>query len=120
MYYVCVENDQIVSVLNYEPNVPESVTVYQISDEDQELLKKRTHYFNIKEGSVQPNPTEKNEEIEKERQVNEALVNLSRTDWKVLRHMREKTLGITTTLTEDQYLELEFNRQKWVETIRSN
>lgn len=32
---------------------------------------------------------------------------LSSTDWKVMRHIREKALGQTTSMTEAEYLELE-------------
>jgi predicted nucleotidyltransferase len=36
---------------------------------------------------------------------------LNSTDWQILRHIRQKALAITTTLTDTQYLELEQQRQ---------
>lgn len=113
MYYVCVENDQIVSVLNYEPNVPESVEVHEISDEDHELLKNRTHYFSIADKSVKSNSDEMLETINLEKEKQNAKIGLAESDWKVLRHIREKALGISSTLTEEEYIELENNRQHW-------
>ena len=35
---------------------------------------------------------------------------LNETDWKVMRHIRQKALGIETTLSEEEYLELETER----------
>jgi hypothetical protein len=113
MYYVCIENDQIVSVLNYEPNVPESVEVHEISDEDHELLKNRTHYFSIADKTVNPNSEEMLEVTNLEQEKQNAKIDLAQSDWKVLRHIREKALGIPSTLTEEEYIELENNRQQW-------
>jgi hypothetical protein len=113
MYYVCVENDQIVSVLNYEPNVPESVEVHEISDEDHELLKNRTHYFSIAAKSVESNSDEMLEVFNLEKEKQNAKLSLAESDWKVLRHIREKALGIPSTLTEEEYIDLENNRQQW-------
>jgi len=36
---------------------------------------------------------------------------LNSTDWKILRHLRQQALDLTTSLTEEQYLELEQQRQ---------
>jgi hypothetical protein len=33
MHYVCIENNLVVSILSYQPSVPETVTVQEISDE---------------------------------------------------------------------------------------
>ena len=113
MYYVCVENDQVISVLNYEPNVPESVTVFEISDEDHGRLSNDNYCFNIKEGCVELKSADELNQlnIEKERQQNKS--NLASTDWKVMRHIREKALGLPTTLTEEEYIELEKLRHQW-------
>ena len=40
----------------------------------------------------------------------EALKFLNETDWKVLRHIRQKALGEPLSLTEEQYLDLEAER----------
>jgi hypothetical protein len=45
--------------------------------------------------------------IEIEKQNGTELEFLKTTDWKVLRHIRQKSLGIPTSLTESQYLDLE-------------
>ena len=46
-----------------------------------------------------------------QRKINfEARLYLAETDYKVLRHIREKALGLTTTLSEAEYLELEQSR----------
>lgn len=41
----------------------------------------------------------------------EAEQDLNKSDYKVLRHLREKYLNIKTTLTEVEFTELEMNRQ---------
>ena len=48
----------------------------------------------------------------KEKLKESNLLFLSSTDWKILRHIREKQLGISTTLSEKQYTELETLRQE--------
>jgi hypothetical protein len=49
---------------------------------------------------------------QKERDVLNAVERefLNSTDWKVMRHLRQKALGEPTSLTEEQYLELEQQR----------
>lgn len=42
---------------------------------------------------------------------NEVRAFLAETDWKVLRHIRQKALGQETTLTEEEYLALEAERE---------
>jgi hypothetical protein len=42
----------------------------------------------------------------------EALVFLKTTDYRVLRHLGQKALNISTTLTEQEYLDLETQRQE--------
>lgn len=43
----------------------------------------------------------------------EAEIFLNSTDWKVTRHKEQQDLGIETTLTNEEYLELITQRQKW-------
>lgn len=50
------------------------------------------------------------DQVEQEQVNKEALEYLNSTDWKVLRHIRQKALGEETSLTEAQYLELEQSR----------
>jgi len=42
----------------------------------------------------------------------EALKSLSQTDWLVLRHYRERELGIGTSISEEDFIKLEEHRQK--------
>lgn len=51
-------------------------------------------------------------------QIFQLKIYLNETDFKVLRHLREKALNIQTTLSEDEYLQLENDRQAKVEKIR--
>ena len=43
---------------------------------------------------------------------------VSSTDYKVLRHIRETALGIKTSMTQEEYLELEAERESIVRQIR--
>ncbi|MGM9543994.1 MAG: hypothetical protein ACI3T9_03345 [Romboutsia timonensis] len=43
---------------------------------------------------------------------------VSNTDYKVLRHIRETALGIKTSMTQEEYLELEAERESIVRQIR--
>jgi hypothetical protein len=47
----------------------------------------------------------------------QALTFLASTDWKVLRHIRQKALGETTSLTEEEYLALELQRSQVAASI---
>lgn len=111
MYYVCIENNQVISVLNYEPSVPNTVDIVSISDEDYQKLQSETHVFNPNTKTlVSQNPAIlAQKEQEKLNAVEREFLNS--TDWKVMRHIRQKALGIPTSLTEEQYLELEQQRQ---------
>ena len=42
----------------------------------------------------------------------EAIAFLQDTDWKIVRHKEQQDLGIETSLTEDEYLELITQRQE--------
>ena len=112
MYYVVIENGKISSVLNYEPNVPETHTVVEISDAEHEsIVTAKTHYFDLIDNTVKSySQTHLDTEAAKEAQriANaEKRKFLSESDWKVMRHLREKALGQATTLTDQQYLDLE-------------
>lgn len=112
MYYICIENNEVVSALSYEPSVPDSVKVVEISDEDYEKIQKETHWFNVETNSVETLAQEilaKKEEYVKNGEFREFLYE---SDWKVLRHIREKALGLETSLSDEEYLDLEQQRQK--------
>ena len=110
MHYVCIENDIIISILNYSPNVPDTVTLVEISDDDAALITAQTSYFDLVSNTVKPVDasviSQKNQEL-----ANAQYLEILRsTDWKVMRHLRQKTLGQPTSLTDAEYLELEQQR----------
>jgi hypothetical protein len=111
MHYVCIENNLIISILNYKPSVPNSVSVIEISDTDHQKISNLTHFFNVETGQVEEYPNSVFEEKEKEVKNAEYKEFLISTDWKILRHIREKALGIAMSLSEDEYLDLERQRE---------
>ena len=117
MYYVCVENDRVTGVLNYEPNVPSSVTVVIISNEDHTKLDQRTHYFDIPTSSVQPYPQRELDKLAAQSASLEHQRFLTNSDWKIMRHIREKALGIPTSLSNAEYLDLELERERHAAAI---
>jgi hypothetical protein len=110
MYYVCIENNKITSILNYQPSVPSTVEVVEISDAQQDQLIADTHKFDIATKQVVVNPSYSAEE--KEQDLLNAVERefLRSTDWQILRHIRQKALNQTTSLTEEEYLTLEQQR----------
>ena len=117
MHYVCIEDNKIVSILNYEPSVPETVTVIEITDDDAIKIKDETHFFDIETQIVQPVAIEIIAVKEQERLNAGERDFLNRTDWKVMRHIRQKALAIPTSLTEEDYIQLELDRQAAAERI---
>lgn len=109
MYYVCVDTkeNKISSILNYEPNVPPWVKVFEITDEEHDSIFNRTHVFDIKESKVVPITQEEKNTLEEVKTKIEAKNFLQESDWKVLRHIRQKALEVETTLSEEEYLQLE-------------
>lgn len=111
MHYVCIENNKVIGIQNYEPNVPITVSVVTITDSEYQQIINQTHRFDLVSRSViaidasiiSRNAQEKLNAVEREF--------LNSTDWKVLRHIRQRALGVTTTLTDAQYIELEQQRQ---------
>jgi len=112
MYYICVEEGQIVSMLNYNPNVPNSVTVTVISDDDYNKINQQTHYFDIATSTVLPQQQDKIERLEALEINKKHQQFLSSTDWQVLRHIRQEALGVPTSLSEAEYLDLELSRNQ--------
>jgi hypothetical protein len=117
MHYVCLENNQVISIVNYEPSVPNTVTVVSITDSEFKSIEDKTHQFDIEAGRVVPlsaaellNQQTYNSNVEK-------LEFLRSTDWKILRHLREKALNVETSMTEEEYLTLENERQQTAKSI---
>jgi hypothetical protein len=112
MYYVCIENNRIISVLNHFPTVPDTVTVKEISDHDYELLTAGSHYFDIPTQSILAHDDSVLAEQEQKKQSIILKKQLQDTDWQVLRHIRQKALGVPTSLSESEYLDLELRRNR--------
>lgn len=117
MYYVCIENNQLISILNYQPSVPNTVSIVEITDEDYYRIENKTHYFNISNSLVEPLTESQLAEQETYNENSEKREFLNRTDWKILRHLREKTLGVETSMSEEDYIELENQRQAAAKSI---
>jgi hypothetical protein len=111
MHYVCIEDNVIISILNYEPSVPESVTVVTITNEDHAQIENQTHFFDVETQTVKPVADEILAQKEQDKLNAVEREFLNSTDWKILRHLRQKSLDLTTSLTQEQYLELEQQRQ---------
>ena len=92
-------------------SVPSTVSVQEITDSQAEQLRAQTHNFDVASRTiiaVDANvATQKAQELAngQEREF------LNSTDWKILRHIRQKALNITTSLSDAEYLQLEQQRQ---------
>jgi hypothetical protein len=111
MYYVCIENDQVTGIQSYEPAVPSTVSVVAITDQQHQQIMDQTHGFDIASRTVVAVDSAILAEKEQYRLNGIEREFLNSTDWKILRHMRQKALNVPTTLTDEQYLELEQQRQ---------
>jgi len=117
MYYVCIEDDRVVNVLDYAPEVPVTVTVIEISNSDYQLLTDRSHYFDIPTKSLLPYSTEVFDARSQQQLNKEHRRLLMDSDWQVLRHIRQKALGVPTSLSEAEYLDLELRRNQAANSI---
>ena len=112
MYYVIIEDNEISSVVNYEPSVPTTHTVVEITDEDHAgIFITKTHYFDLTDNTVKSYgqshiDSEAAKETQRVTNAQQRLI-LDNSDWKVMRHIREKALSQATTLTDAEYLALE-------------
>lgn len=125
MHYILLENNEIISILNYEPSIPDSVEKIQITDEEYDLIaESKTHYFDVVKKSIEPFDQaylDRQRNQDQQDVINiENLRFLDSSDWKVLRHIRQKALGITTSLTEEEYLALEQQRTEAAARIVNN
>jgi len=111
MHYVCIENGKVIGIQSYEPAVPNTVEVIAITD---------TEYNQIVGGNFKFNPITRTVVSQDSaviaaratQQANaEDLEFLRNTDWKVLRHLRQKSLNIPTSLSDADYIALEQQRQ---------
>ncbi len=92
--------------------MPETHTVVEISDAEHEsIVTAKTHYFDLTDNTVKSYSqiyldTEAAKEAQRIANAEKRKF-LSESDWKVMRHLREKALEQTTSLTDQQYLDLE-------------
>lgn len=118
MYYVCIEHDQVTSILNYEPNVPEHMRVVHITDAEYAQIQAQSHYFDVTTLSVQSQP-EHVTQMQAQQELNRTCMRyLASTDWQVLRHIRQCHLGMPTSLTTEAYTQLEQQRQQAADSIK--
>lgn len=115
--FICIENNKVTSILDYLPNAPDTVQVFEISDEDSEKIKTDYYYFDIKSKKVLAINDDKLKQIAKRGENFKNQNYLSSTDWKIMRHIREQALGLETSLTNKEYLELENKRQEAAKSI---
>jgi hypothetical protein len=122
-YYVLHDTEhKKTSIINYEPNVPASIKVYKITEKEKQNVDAGTHFFNVSNNAVEMKPSEElqAEALAKHTQQENSKHRefLNRTDWKVLRHMREIALNQPTTLSQQEYIELERERDKSANSIK--
>ena len=125
MHYVLIENGRIIGIINYEPSIPDSVTKISITDEQHKLItESETHYFDIATNTVkafdQSVLDQRNQKQAQDVINAENRFFLESTDWKVLRHLRQKALEVNTSLTEAEYLALEQQRSEAAARIVNN
>lgn len=114
----------MVSILDYEPNVPDTVKIVPLTDEEYTALAiDNKSYFDIQSMKVVEYSQTHLSEIEAQQEKSELAAKnrefLNNTDWKVLRHIREAALGLSHTLSPEQYLELEQQRASAAAAIES-
>ena len=111
MHYVCIENNQLTSILGYEPSVPSSVSVVTITDDQHAQLMAQTHKFDVPSRTVIEVAAGVTAQQAKDLANGQEREFLNSTDWKVLRHIRQTALNIPTSLSDAEYLQLEQQRQ---------
>jgi hypothetical protein len=117
MYYYCVENQRLCSVLNYEPNAPASMSVHLVDDDVHARIQAGEWWFNVDKLCPEPVPSAIQDQRNEAKTQNDRRSYLSSTDWQVLRHIRQQALGIETSLTEAEYLHLEYQREQAAKSI---
>ena len=111
MHYVCIEDNKVISILNYQPSVPETVTVQEISDAQADQIAAQTHYFDVSSRAVTIVDSAITAQKAKDLANGQEREFLNSTDWKILRHIRQKALNIATSLSDADYLQLEQQRE---------
>ena len=99
------------AILNYLPSVPSTVRLQEITDTQADQLRAQTHYFDIADNAVKT--VAENVAVQKTTELANAQERefLNNSDWKILRHIRQKALNITTSLSDAEYIQLEQQRE---------
>lgn len=122
MNYLLIENNELVGICDYEPNIGEdNITVIPYSGN---IPKERILYLN---GKIEDsnNYLFINGKYIKRTKAIETLVNtnneaknyLNDTDWLVIRHRDQLALNQQTSLTPEQYTDLLIKRQSARERV---
>lgn len=111
MHYVCIENNQLTAILGYEPSVPSSVSVVTITDNQYAQLMAQTHKFDVTSRTVVEIAAGAAAQRITDLANGQEREFLNSTDWKVLRHIRQKALNIATSLSDAEYIQLEQQRE---------
>ena len=111
MHYVCIENNTVVAILNYLPSVPSTVRLQEITDTQADQLRTQTHYFDVADNTVKPVAGDVAAHQTTELANAQEREFLNNTDWKILRHIRQKALNIATSLSDTEYIQLEQQRE---------
>jgi hypothetical protein len=122
MLFIIIENNKIVSKLDYKPNVPENTNIIEYTENipkefieliDGKICDSRNYIFY--QGKYIPVTGEIKEQIRINKEAKDFLTN---TDWKVLRHLEQQEKNISTSLTQEDYQALLNERQKFRESIK--
>ena len=116
MNYLLIENEKLVGVCDYEPNVgDDDIQVVAYSGN---IPRERIIYVDGKVTDMNNYVFINGKYVKKTRAIenllntnDEAKHYLNDTDWLVIRHRDQLALGQTTSLTNEQYLDLLTKRQ---------
>ncbi len=116
MNYLLIENEKLVGVCDYEPNVgDDDIQVVAYSGN---IPRERIIYVDGKVADMNNYVFINGKYVKKTRAIenllntnDEAKHYLNNTDWLVIRHRDQLALGQTTSLTNEQYLDLLTKRQ---------
>jgi hypothetical protein len=92
MKYLCTEDNKIISILDYIPNLPKSVKIIEISDMEAEELNQGKKYYDFIDKKIKLIENKNIDPMNLEINVkNERNMLLSETDWTQLPDVPEAT-----------------------------
>lgn len=115
MKYIIVQNNTI--LYQYEADQPQVFGGEWSAEYSQHLEVDPSIQFPKLVDGVVVEDEEKRQQHEAQIQSQEALNFLNTTDWKVIRHRDQQALGLSTSITEEQFQELLEQRQKARDSI---